>query len=278
MLEKIYALPLHAQWDFILLVFCTLLVYVTCGMGYLSNRLCRSAQPTLPPFGFPNALDRWYTFFFIGCFVVLCSGNNVFAAVSEPLDPENACTLVAMATTFGMYLPMVLRYVFLPRQEDKPALKLGRFCLVVFLSLLCIYAVNIAVELSGLMKWIQTRTGAPDFQDVVTLMREGSTEVRIRVLVSAVILAPIGEEICFRGFLYRTLRHYAGPFAATLVTGMFFACIHTALLQFIPLMVVGCVLCIVYEYTKRIWVCMAIHALFNLLACIATLILVHYSC
>lgn len=88
-------------------------------------------------------------------------------------------------------------------------------------------------------------------------------------IIAAVVLAPIAEEVLFRGMLQTTfLRLTASRWAAVLSTGLIFAAIHLLggtvdARALAPLFVLGVALGIAYERTGRLWVPIAMHMLFN---------------
>ena len=101
-------------------------------------------------------------------------------------------------------------------------------------------------------------------QDLVTLFQGGGDPVAIGLLViAAVILAPIVEELIFRGCLYRFLKSQTTLIPAQLASGMLFSIIHWNLLSFVPLVIVGIFLARVYEKTGSILVAIWFHAFFN---------------
>jgi hypothetical protein len=87
-----------------------------------------------------------------------------------------------------------------------------------------------------------------------------------------IVLAPVAEEIFFRGFLYGALRTRFGVIAAASINGAMFGVVHydfsglDALLIVPPLGVLGFIFCLVYERTGSIFPCIALHAFNNALA------------
>ncbi|MDR2603378.1 MAG: CPBP family intramembrane metalloprotease [Puniceicoccales bacterium] len=84
----------------------------------------------------------------------------------------------------------------------------------------------------------------------------------IRV-VTAVAIAPILEEIIFRGFIYRTLKGRRGKFMAAGFTSFIFALVHWNLLAFAGLFTFSICLIQIYEHSADIREPMLVHALFN---------------
>jgi membrane protease YdiL (CAAX protease family) len=88
-----------------------------------------------------------------------------------------------------------------------------------------------------------------------------------------VLLAPLGEELYFRGFLYRGLRRRFGVWPSALVSGALFGVVHfggVAFLLIIPsLVLVGVGLALLFEWRGSLLAPMAAHAVFNALGYVA---------
>lgn len=101
-------------------------------------------------------------------------------------------------------------------------------------------------------------------QALVTLFQDGGDPLAIGLLViAAVVLAPIVEEIIFRGCIYRFFKSQTTLLPAQIVSGILFSMMHWNLLSFIPLVLVGIFLARVYEKTGSILVAIWFHAFFN---------------
>ncbi|MBA3857211.1 MAG: hypothetical protein C0507_09920 [Cyanobacteria bacterium PR.3.49] len=77
------------------------------------------------------------------------------------------------------------------------------------------------------------------------------------------ILAPICEEILFRGFLYTALRRYWGILPSMLVSAALFAGVHLDAGAFLPLMTLGMLFAFTLERTRSILPCIVAHGLWN---------------
>ncbi len=86
---------------------------------------------------------------------------------------------------------------------------------------------------------------------------------RVNFGLAAVVLAPIAEEILFRGVLYSVVKQYAGPMFALSSTSLLFAAIHANLISFLPLTVLAMVLVWLYEETGGLVGPIVTHALSN---------------
>ncbi|MBI4605838.1 MAG: CPBP family intramembrane metalloprotease [Planctomycetes bacterium] len=98
------------------------------------------------------------------------------------------------------------------------------------------------------------------FQDWV---RAGDAQAVGYLLAGGVLVAPLGEELLFRGVFYGALRERWGRIAGAAVSSFLFAGLHGSLGSLLPLAVVGCLLCYVYERTGSLLFAMLFHAVFN---------------
>ena len=83
--------------------------------------------------------------------------------------------------------------------------------------------------------------------------------------ISVVVLAPIFEELIFRGMILQTLSKYNKMFAI-IVTSLLFGLLHLNITQAIPAFFMGLVLCYMYVQTDSILVTILAHAGNNFLA------------
>jgi membrane protease YdiL (CAAX protease family) len=107
-------------------------------------------------------------------------------------------------------------------------------------------------------------------QEIVKSML-GTTSIATRVLMifAATIVAPLTEEILFRGFLYGVLKRYTDGAFATLISALLFGIVHMHVGSFLPLFVLALLLATAYEMTGSLLVPMIMHALFNALMIVA---------
>lgn len=104
----------------------------------------------------------------------------------------------------------------------------------------------------------------PSLQEVAFVMAEENQRwMRIYFVVLAVGIAPIFEEILFRGMLLPVLARRYGGWAAMLVTSFLFAVIHGHLPSFLTLFVLSGALSLAYIFSGSLVVPIAMHAIFN---------------
>jgi len=83
------------------------------------------------------------------------------------------------------------------------------------------------------------------------------------VLVAFLVVAPIAEELFFRGVVYNAWEREWGPRVALFGSAALFAAIHTSLFALAPIFALGIALALVYRWTRSLPASMALHAGFN---------------
>ncbi len=79
----------------------------------------------------------------------------------------------------------------------------------------------------------------------------------------AIVCAPIQEELLFRAVLHRMLSRALGSSRGALLSGALFGALHATIAGFLPLMLLGVLLALIYERSGSLWPCVALHSLFN---------------
>lgn len=90
-----------------------------------------------------------------------------------------------------------------------------------------------------------------------------SPALYLSVLIGGAVLAPIGEEIFFRGFVYNCARQRLGRGWGLVLSSALFSLVHLGPLVLLPIFLVGVVLALAYERTGSLWVPIFMHATFN---------------
>lgn len=95
-----------------------------------------------------------------------------------------------------------------------------------------------------------------------------SVGVIVVLAILVVIVAPVTEEILFRGVLFASLRRHIGVHLAALLSGLLFAVVHIEVLASQPfglggLTLAGVLLAYAFHYTKSLRVAIVMHAVYN---------------
>ncbi|MFC1643995.1 lysostaphin resistance A-like protein [Candidatus Omnitrophota bacterium] len=105
----------------------------------------------------------------------------------------------------------------------------------------------------------------PPIQPIVQVfIEEKDTSVLWLSALFAAIFGPIAEEIFFRGFMYTAIRKRLGVFWAMMTTATIFSLLHTHIVGFLPIMVLGLLLAYLYEKTGSLVTSISVHIIHNL--------------
>jgi len=107
--------------------------------------------------------------------------------------------------------------------------------------------------------------GEEDVNELLILLPQVSTVWKSAIVASAVILAPLFEEVFFRGLMQSLLRSLIrSPWAAIVVTSALFAGVHWPYVKDMPaLFALAIALGYNYERCGRLGPSILMHALFN---------------
>mgnify|MGYP001181572320 CR=1 FL=1 len=86
-----------------------------------------------------------------------------------------------------------------------------------------------------------------------------------RILIHVLLIAPIVEEVIFRGYMYRILKSRIPIIFAMIISSTLFSLIHYNVLSYILLFVLSIFLTYIYERNGSIICPIIIHSLFNLM-------------
>jgi uncharacterized protein len=127
--------------------------------------------------------------------------------------------------------------------------------------------------------WILTAiyisaVGQPDQQELTRDLRdEESLSALVGYGVLLAFVAPLAEELFFRGFVFGVLREKIGAVWGVLATGVVFGLVHVAgspIETVGVLIILGCLLCVLYLQTGSLLPCIALHAINNSISFAAT--------
>lgn len=159
---------------------------------------------------------------------------------------------------FAYLLPVVL--IFAWRHIHWKHLKFGKFewsalgigCGLLIGSYVIIIIHNILLFLLG----IDTQG-----ENIMKLFAE--LDSPFWFFVVGAVIAPIVEEVFFRGFLFQGLRERYGWTTAMWLSAVIFAVAHLDLVVLIPTFILGCLLAYIFHRSNSIWPGVILHFLVN---------------
>lgn len=199
---------------------------------------------------------------------ITTAGKSTAELQEELNSLINRYSLHLTALTNVVLIPI---YILLLRGDEKkrrnslgirytaPGIK--RLGVVFVLGMSAAVSVNVIVSLSQIARF------SPKYQQVSEVIYSGGLFMEI---VSAVIAAPILEELFFRGMIYKRLRDMINVKAAVVISALFFGAFHGNLVQFVYAFIIGLMLAYVYEKFKTIWAPVIFHVGANLISVLIT--------
>jgi membrane protease YdiL (CAAX protease family) len=207
------------------------------------------------------------------------SGGGEEIPLEQKFRPE-----VLIASMFFQLILMGMACAFVVRrikQSDWLGLRWKQWWLafaIAPVTVFFVWGVLLATHLSGLNGWLEQTLGIESMQqEAVKLLQEAKDPAVIILMgVAAVIVAPLAEEVVFRGYLYPAAKRFCGAYGAMIFSSMVFAAAHANAVALVPLFILAMLLCLIYELTGSIWANISVHFLFNL-ATVTLQLLVKYG-
>lgn len=144
-------------------------------------------------------------------------------------------------------------------------------------SVFCMWCLMGFLAISGWNGWLEKVFDIESLQESVKLLKEAKDPVVLALMaVAAVLVAPVAEEIVFRGYLYPAAKRFCGPVGGIIFSSLVFAAAHGNVVALLPLFILAVLLCLIYEFTGSIWANISVHFLFNA-ATVAVQLMVRYG-
>jgi len=187
---------------------------------------------------------------------------------SDDKSPITVPQLIASSICFqGATIALVWRFVREHGMSWTEAFGLGnaRFRAVA----LGTFAACVFFPVAGLLQRIsiealdQMGVRVAEQSAVEALRNAGQGAGLLAFSLITVVVAPLGEELLFRGVLYPAIKHAGFPRLARWGTSLLFATIHFNRPIFVPLLLLSLLLVWLYEYTDNFLAPLTTHALFN---------------
>jgi membrane protease YdiL (CAAX protease family) len=113
----------------------------------------------------------------------------------------------------------------------------------------------------SVLKWLNF---APEIQPAVQALKDTVLlKDQVALGIVAILLAPLAEEVLFRGILYPAIKQSGHPRLALWITSLAFAAIHGHAPSFVPLLLLALLLTWAYEHTQSLVAPIVAHACFN---------------
>ena len=200
--------------------------------------------------------------------------GTVIASVGFIYHPENdnqVTNFLALFIGQGFMIVPLLLFLTARKESLVDRLRLQRLSLPIVLATL-VLSLGIIIAVDEFDRIASLLFTPPEYLDQLGYMLKfDSFNMAIFLIFGIVILAPLGEELLFRGFLQQFLEeHWQDITRAVLVTSLFFAVIHLNPFWLIQIYLLGVLLGYLAWRTGSIWASFILHAANNLMALLFT--------
>ena len=131
-------------------------------------------------------------------------------------------------------------------------------------AVLSTWAVTAGLETIGFNGWLKDQLDGDGMQEMVKAFSDEEDGLLVALMCfTAVVVAPVSEEIIFRGYLYPVSKRFIGRGSAIVFSALIFSVIHHNALALLPLFFLAILLVLAYEWTGSIWAPIGIHMAFN---------------
>ncbi|MBM3832322.1 MAG: CPBP family intramembrane metalloprotease [Verrucomicrobia bacterium] len=217
----------------------------------------------------PEAVLR----FFLGLFTSICLGVLVVKWLSSSYSPFDFDPKVVMLVigTFSFHgMVLLLANAFLREHGLNWAEGFGfrsprRGRSILLATVVGIAVLPIVLSLGQVSaKIMNSFEITPIPQETVQMLQSArSTDLTLLIGVLSVLVAPLAEEVLFRGILYSFIKQLGFPRLALWGTSLLFGAIHNNAMIFLPLTFLAVILTLLYETTDNLLAPIITHSVFN---------------
>ncbi len=193
--------------------------------------------------------------------VEVINGFAIFNHFSDAL-------LASVTLSASIYIGVIVFYYYRKRHTIRPPYRFDRLSgyqitLGLIIGVGCVF-------LSQLILFISESTGILDFENlenyeqlISSIIGQSPTWL---VLLTIGIVAPIAEELLFRGLVFHMFNRHMNVKIALIIQGLLFGAFHMNLVQGVYASVLGIVLGMAYLLTGSLWIPILMHIVNNSVA------------
>ena len=187
--------------------------------------------------------------------------------LSNPEEPQKTYTFISFIIGQGFMLVPLFWFLRSRKEPIAERLRIRFVSSDVIISTIYL-SFGIIILSDELDRIIQIFLPAPEYiLDLNGLLQPESIVGFFLLFIAVVIIAPLGEELLFRGFLQQILeKHWKDVTKAVLVTALFFAMIHINPYWFVQIYILGILLGFLAWKTKSVLPPLILHGINNAMA------------
>lgn len=187
---------------------------------------------------------------------------NLFSS-QEYLQTLNLVYAVLALIVFGIWYYRVFVKPFRGRSKKQPGgYSFHTVVSIIFLGIGLQYVTTLLTDVIGMLR--------PDLISSYNseMSAQGYDQISVMLLVYSVLLAPIIEEIVFRGLVFRFARHAMPFWGANILQAALFGFVHLNLVQGIYAFAMGLFLGWICHRGRGIKYSIPVHIVFNIIGCL----------
>lgn len=209
------------------------------------------------------------------CLIYLVVLNCVAAAGCQIFSDEwyNSHTMLTSCIAMAVSIPVLIwiywkdykqmPYFFSEKIKTGPLHYIGIGTGALFLA----FILNLLITLTKIQEIF------PEYQNTAGRMYQGNG---IFIILATVVLAPVMEELVFRGICFGRIRKFTDKKMTILLSALLFGIYHMNLVQFIYAFLMGLVFACIYEKYRNIKLVITAHACANLCAVLLSISSLHF--
>ena len=210
--------------------------------------------------------------------ILLCCILLVYllASATGQFFYEEQLPLVRLVATLLIYLALVAAIFTINRQrglsrEDAFGIGPGRTKALACSPLLYLAIIPfLMVATKGYHAMLHYWLGQEiTMQDAAQAIAQETSWLEAGYILAAIVVAPVYEELLFRGILFPYLAKRIGMAGSIAIVSILFALIHFHVPSIMPLFLLSTALCLAYWRTGSLWTSIGIHATFNAVGTLA---------
>jgi uncharacterized protein len=172
------------------------------------------------------------------------------------MNNTNLILLLAVLITFGIYmLIFAIKKKNMFREVGFKAVGIDKLISGALIGL------GLSIIIGFILNLLPIDKLFPDYENIVNSIISKENIFFIVFVTSFVV--PIFEETLFRGIVFNELKKIIPVSVSVIIQGLLFGIFHLNLLQGIYAFFLGCVLALLYNWTKSLWTNIFAHSMFN---------------
>lgn len=175
---------------------------------------------------------------------------------------KNSMTLTAVAA--AITIPIV--WLLFRNDRKKEYIEYEKINVLSY-GLIVLAALTACIGANQLLTIIRLDEIFPEYKQFEQAIYGGGIIMQV---LAAVILAPIIEELLFRGLVFKRSYGYVGKIPAMLISSLFFGIYHGNVVQGVYAFILGMLFVFIYDKYNTIWAPILAHVIANLTSILST--------